>query len=50
MLERYEIRAGCDAPCELWAITRFREDKVTEGTHTHCKRVMEKLKGVDVDV
>lgn len=46
---RYEIRPGKHAPCELVSVvaTNFGGDAVnfiTEGTHTHCQRVLDAIK------
>jgi hypothetical protein len=48
MTERYEIRAGRSAPCELVSIvpTRWGNEAVIlvcEGTHTYCETVLDRL-------
>ena len=45
MLERYEIRAGKNAPCELWSIVVIDEYMICEGTHTYCAAVRDRLEG-----
>ena len=45
MIERYEIRSGRDAPCELWSICGVVEYLICEGTHTYCADVRAKLEG-----
>ena len=49
MLDRYEIRDGRDAPCELWGISRCGvvEYMICEGTHTYCADVRAKLEGME---
>jgi hypothetical protein len=50
MTERYEIRAGRSAPCELVSIVPVgwggeAVNFICEGTHTYCKLVMDRLQG-----
>lgn len=47
----YEIRAGKNAPCELWSVVKaysfgkMRDiaNYVCEGTHTYCQQIKERL-------
>lgn len=50
-MERYEIRKGKTATCELWSVVdnpgfgSRAENFVCEGTHTYCASIKAKLEG-----
>jgi hypothetical protein len=50
MQERYELRAGKDAPCELWGVSKYAEICLFEGTHTSCMALKQRLENVAIQL